>query len=352
MISIIGAGPSGNHIAYLLAKKGNEVNVYEEHLKIGSPVQCTGIVTSEIEKIISIKKEFLVNKINQAIIYSPDGNSIQFKFNKPDLIISREKFDQYLADRAMKAGAKYHLGSRYLGNDGKKLKINDKIVATDYLIGADGPFSRVARSNGMYEGRKFVYGDQFTVKTKCEKSLVEFWLGYGMFSWLVPEDEYTARVGVVAYQHPDKHLKKLMDKRCPKTKILSREPGAIPLYNPKQVIQKNNVYLVGDAATQVKATSFGGLVHGLEAAEILAKDMKNYQKNCRKKVGRELYLSLLIRRALDNFKEEDYNQLVRMFNKNKLKKVLETKSRDYPTRFIVDLLVAEPRLLKFVTKLI
>ena len=34
MISIIGAGPVGNYTAYLLAKKGKNVNVFEEHEKI------------------------------------------------------------------------------------------------------------------------------------------------------------------------------------------------------------------------------------------------------------------------------------------------------------------------------
>ena len=48
MISIIGAGPSGSHLACLLSKH-DDVNVYEEHSEIGKPVQCTGLVTSSIK---------------------------------------------------------------------------------------------------------------------------------------------------------------------------------------------------------------------------------------------------------------------------------------------------------------
>ena len=43
MISIIGAGPAGSYLASLLRKE--EVEVFEEHDKIGLPVQCTGITT-------------------------------------------------------------------------------------------------------------------------------------------------------------------------------------------------------------------------------------------------------------------------------------------------------------------
>ena len=67
MINIIGAGPAGLHTAYLLAKAGKEVNVFEEHKEIGLPVQCTGITTSHLKKFTEIKKtwEWLEMRLNQ-----------------------------------------------------------------------------------------------------------------------------------------------------------------------------------------------------------------------------------------------------------------------------------------------
>ena len=63
MISIIGAGPAGSHLAYLLAKKGRKVNVYEEHKSIGDPVQCTGLVRDSIKQLVDIIKDVIVNLI-------------------------------------------------------------------------------------------------------------------------------------------------------------------------------------------------------------------------------------------------------------------------------------------------
>ncbi len=352
MFSIIGAGPSGNYLAYLLSKNNHDVQVFEEHKEIGHPVQCTGIVTSELEEFIPLDKSFLVNKINHARIYSPQGNSVLITFKKPDLIVDRKKFDQYLAGLAQARGAVYHLGSKYESNGDKQVKINGINIKTDKIIGADGPLSRVAKNNGLWCDRKFVTGHQFTLKVPCEKDLVEFWLGIGMFGWLVPENESTARVGVVAYNNPTSHIKKLLSQRAPKAKIISQESGLIPIYNPKQVLQSGNVSLVGDAATQVKATSFGGIVHGLKAAKLLAQDYNNYPKLCKKYLNRDLYLSLLIRKTLDKFSPEDYNELINLFSTTKVKRILETKSRDYPTKFILDLILAQPKVLKFLPKLI
>ena len=70
MISIIGAGPAGSHLAYLLAKKGQEVNIYEDHKSIGNPVQCTGLVTDSIHQILKLPKKVIVNKITGFKVFS------------------------------------------------------------------------------------------------------------------------------------------------------------------------------------------------------------------------------------------------------------------------------------------
>ena len=44
--------------------------------------------------------------------------------------------------------------------------------------------------------------------------------------------------------------------------------------------------------------------------------------------------------------------LVSLFYNTKVKNVLEFKSRDYPTKFILDLILAQPKFLKFLPKLI
>ena len=63
MIHIIGSGPAGSYAAYLLAKENQDVHVYEDHDIIGSPIQCTGIITGSLESFVPIDDKYLVNKI-------------------------------------------------------------------------------------------------------------------------------------------------------------------------------------------------------------------------------------------------------------------------------------------------
>ena len=108
-INIIGAGVIGSYLAYLLARKKQQVHVYEEHKTIGKPVQCAGIVTSSIFDSIdfSINKA-IINKIKKIEINSKNY-SIEFNIRKPDLIIDREKFDKLIYNKAKKSGAKFYL---------------------------------------------------------------------------------------------------------------------------------------------------------------------------------------------------------------------------------------------------
>lgn len=349
MISIIGAGPAGSHAAYILASKGHEVHMYEEHSKIGTPVQCTGIVTSEIAKIIDIKKEFIVNTVNKARIHAPNGKHIEIQLKKPNIILDREKFDKHLADKAKKAGAKIHLGKRFEGIRNGKMIINGEEVQTDYLIGADGPNSTVSKCICNRE-RKNAIGIQARIKKKVDKNTVEFWLGTGEFAWLVPESDSTARVGLVGSQKVSEQFNELLKKVG--GKVIEKQGGLIPIYDPKQKIQRGKITTVGDAAGQVKATTYGGLVPGLLAATEMGNSLINYEKNCNKKLKKDLWLGLILRKTMNKFSEEDYNTLVEYFTQKKIKTILEEEDRDFPSKFILKIIMREPRLLKFATKLV
>ena len=97
--------------------------------------------------------------------------------------------------------------------------------------------------------------------------------------------------------------------------------GLIPIYSPKLKVQKGNIYLVGDAAAHVKATTGGGLVHGLIAAECLAesiiKKKGSYEQSWRKKIGKDLWIHLMIRNILNRFADKDYNYLIKLAGKKK-----------------------------------
>jgi len=356
MITIIGAGPAGSYLAYLLAKKGKKVTLIEEHKKIGIPVQCTGIVTESIKKFIGIPNKIIANKLNKVIVVN-NYNKVEANIN--EIVLWRDKFDQYLADLAEKEGVRILTNHKFIGLNGNHaVKIKDKNnnqikeIITDYVIGADGLSSDVAKEAGLNTNEDFYTGMQAKVKLKA-KNEFETYFGNNFpnfFGWVVPESEDTARIGLATTQNTKEYFYKFLEQRTKSKDIICWESGIIPIYNPNKIIQKGNICLIGDAATQVKATTGGGIIPSLKAANTLSNciiNKKDYNKSFKLESGKELLLHLKIRNILNKFSDKDYNYLLNLMRQNRIKKTLKKYDRDSPIQLMLSLLLKEPRLLSF-----
>lgn len=357
MITIIGAGPIGSYTAYLLAKQGKEVNLFEEHKSIGSPVHCTGLTTSGIKDIIPVNNEFILDKISKAKIFSPDKKFVEINFKEKNIVLDRNKFDNYIADTAKDNGANLYLNHRFIDNkksvaiikDNKKNTI--KKINFDCLIGADGPLSQVAKSNYMFSKREFWQGIQARVNIKNDNS-IEFYPYFGTYAWVVPENEETVRIGLVSKNYANVLFKNFLFKfkGIKDDKIIEYQGGLIPNYNPRINTQRNNIYIVGDAACQVKATTGGGIIPGLSASKILADSIinhKNYDRHWKKEIGRNLYFHLFARRIMDKFRDKDWNKLIEIMGSKETSKILEEKDRENMLKILIGLVIKKPSLLYF-----
>ena len=359
MISIIGAGPAGCYLAYLLAKNGKKVQVFEEHSKIGKPVQCTGIVTSEFEDIMEPKKEFTINKTNKVRLSSISGKCIELELKKDNYILDRAKFDFYLAKKAEKAGAEFFPGAKFIkGNKDFfiiRQKDKEKKIKKDILVGADGPLSAVAKSYGMHSKRKLAIGFQYRVCMDND-NFIEFYPGIGIYSWVVPEGKGVCRVGVGDYL--GNNIKKKFDffikkRGINKKDVIDCQGGLIPVYNRRLKIQKNNVFLVGDAAAQLKATTGGGIVPGLIASKALAKTITSggSYKDEIKKLRKELLIHSITRHMLDNFTKKDWDYLFKLFENKKNREILSTIEREKISMLLFPLLRNDLRFLWLAKKI-
>ena len=247
MITVVGAGPAGAYAGYLLAKAGQDVTILEEHDIIGSPIQCTGIVTQSINNIVPVRKDTIINTIRTARIYSAH-RKVEVDMKHPNYILDRTTFDGSIAAMAQDAGAHIQTHTKFLGNTGKEVRTSTGTFSSDYIIGADGPLSIVAKSNNLFTGRKPWLGLQATAKLDNDNA-IEFYTHHGEFSWVVPEDESTVRIGIMAYDNARDIFRSFVKKRLGENpKLLCHQGGLVPVYNPKPRAQNGNVFLVGDAA--------------------------------------------------------------------------------------------------------
>ena len=355
---IIGAGPAGNHLAKLLAKD-YEVTVYEQG-SIGKPVQCTGILTKSIEDIMPMRKEFLMNRFKSVRLHA--GNE-EVKIKNDDYLVCRTRFDNHLAKRAKDEGARYLLGKSFLGMADDKIEIKDvknnkiqkiKLSKKDILVGADGPRSKVSQLIGN-KPLQCWFGAQAVVNKEVDKTEYQVYFGDvcpGFFAWDVPESATKTRIGLAASKESGVLFKRFIKKN----NIEEMQGGLIPRYNPKIITQRGSIFIVGDAAGQVKATTGGGIVPGMKAAGCLAEALlegKDYESIWRNKVGKRLDMHLIIRNTLDKFQEKDYEELLRSVNNEKMKKILFETDRDKSgLKILMKIIMADPRLLKFARFLI
>lgn len=353
MISVIGAGPAGSYAASLLAKD-HDVNLYEEHDQIGVPFQCTGILTSTINGLINIPDKLIVNRLKKVRLYSPKGNNLEIKLKNQDLLIDRIAFDKYLAEIAVKNGAKLHYDHRLMGLEDNKLKFKNGIVESDCIIGADGPLSVVARSSGLFGRREFFLGKQFrtSLKEPMDKDTFEVYFGAApdFFGWIVPEDENIVRIGIATTQKDVNFYFNKFIKNKIKGDLCECQAGLIPVYNPKiktsLKTKHYSIYLVGDAATQVKASTAGGIFQGMQAAKYLTEAInynKDYDSLWKKHLGKELYSHLIIKKILYNFSNEDYEKLFSLLNED-----LGKFNRDNVIKSLFSLIIRKPMFPLFI----
>ena len=175
------------------------------------------------------------------------------------------------------------------------------------------------------------------------------------FYWLIPESDRVATLGLIADgpHEAEMCLKKFLQEK--ELEPLEFQAAMVPMYRFKysEVISNSgqNVFVVGDAAAQVKMTTVGGLVTGLHGARALANAIlngRNYRKELRG-LRIELDLHLFFRHVLNRFNDENYNELIGMLNGG-LKDILEKWTRDELAQTFLKLILTQPRLVTFGAK--
>jgi len=354
-VSIIGAGPAGSYAGYLLAQQGHDVTMYEADKEVGKPIACTGIVTKALFDLIEKDASYMINELDAVDVVGPNHEKTRIPLH--EYVICRHKFDNFVANKAQEAGAKVLVNHRYIGREGNTiiLKHNGETIRkeTDILIGADGPLSKVASTTGIGNKNPFWVGMQATVKAQFDPKVFTTWFGDelapGFFAWSVPENATHSRVGVAVTN--DKNCAQCFQRlmKLVGGEIVDRQGAPIPMYNPKSVIEKGNTFLVGDAAGLVKDTTGGGIITGMLSSKILAESIAtgtSYSKNV-KKLRKELWIHRKLRKMLNKFTSTDYTKLIRWMNNPKVQSILYSHPREYPSRFMLKLLLAEPRFAYF-----
>ncbi|MEY4698490.1 MAG: hypothetical protein RIT14_2918 [Pseudomonadota bacterium] len=152
-VFVVGGGPSGATAAEDLARAGKRVALLD---RAGRIKPCGGAIPPRAIKDFEIDDAQIVAKITTARMISPTGRMVDIPIENGYVgMVDREHFDEYLRDRAGKAGAERLTGTFVRMERDKagthvvwreKATGEEKRSTTKLVIGADGARSVVARA--------------------------------------------------------------------------------------------------------------------------------------------------------------------------------------------------------------
>jgi flavin-dependent dehydrogenase len=169
------------------------------------------------------------------------------------------------------------------------------------------------------------------------------------FYWLIPESPTRGALGVIGETGANTRrcLEQFLEKRH--FDPVEFQGARIPVYSRwipvKRRVGAGSVYLVGDAAGQVKVSTVGGIVTGLRGALGVAQAILTGGASRElHTLRRELDMHLLLRRTLHDFRQTDYSRLVDLLN-DSAKESLSAYSRDEVWKILWRVCLGQPRLI-------
>lgn len=366
-VSIIGGSAAGCFTAYLLARQGVKVRLFEAAERI-DPTPRSLIVTDYIEDLLGpVAQNAVINKIRRFELFT-DGRVATVMLRKPDLVIERNKLIKELSEKAKAYGAQILTGRRFLG-----LKPNGSVLrfavsvrgetrpaeeTAEAVVGADGTFSKVAKDMGFRTPSTLpLIQAVVDLPEDLSPDTTRVWFVPNetpYFFWLIPHSASQGVLGLIGAPASDTKvcIERFLEKRG--LRAITFQSALIPDYTEWQSNHRKvgggDVYLVGDAAAHVKVSTVGGVVTGLRGALGTTQAMMNGGVSRELDALRqELNQHRLIRKVLNRFGEAEYARLIDLLTPKAIRS-LGHFNRDEAHRLLRRVILEQPRFLLLALK--
>lgn len=272
---VVGASFAGMACARSASVLGLDVAVIDKKPEPGAQPHTTGILVQEAAAEIDLPRR-VTRKIDGVRLYSPSLRSVDlespgYAFYATDI----PEMMRWMADQTMATGAELRFGTRFEGFR----RIDSRFVVRGvpehprFLVGADGPRSRVASFAGLGRNEEFIFGveaemvgargiDPDRLHVFLDRNLAPGYIG-----WVVPGVN-GAQIGLACNRstRPDlpaflRRLAGVFD--LSGGSVVSHRAGPIPVGGVVRPWAAPGVLLVGDAAGLVSPLTAGGIHNAL-----------------------------------------------------------------------------------------
>jgi geranylgeranyl reductase len=293
---VIGGGPAGATAATDLADQGHAVLLLD---RAGRIKPCGGAIPPILIKEFDIPGELIVARIRSARIVSPMDRKADMPIDGGYVgMVDREHFDEWLRERAVRAGALRRTGTfdtLQIDDDGMvavtfKKRLDDGFETTEtvrarVVIGADGASSGVARQAlPKEEAPPFVFAYHEIVKSPKPADGATFEarrcdvyyngrFSPDFYAWVFPHGDTTS-IGTGTAHKGFSLRGSVADLRkdigMDTHETVRKEGAPIPLRPRKRWDNGRNVIVAGDAAGVVAPASGEGIYYAMLCGRIVA----------------------------------------------------------------------------------
>ena len=285
-ILIVGAGPSGSLLGYLLARDGYTVRIIDKATFPRDKVCGGGISHKTIELLPFDISSIVQKRLKGAFLtYQNCHTVVKDLGDRAGAAVLRSDFDHFLLQKSIDAGARFDGNTEFM----KAEKVGDRVtvatsrgaINTRYVVGADGVMSRVRESvfgRGLVTYAPAVEALVSVSSDKAERigDRVLFDFG-GMprgYGWIFPKKDHL-NVGVYSI-YPTRSIKKDLARFMSWYGILDSPSHvkyfgfAIPLKNTRREFERDNFLLVGDAGGFAESFYGEGIYFAIKSAVVAA----------------------------------------------------------------------------------
>jgi digeranylgeranylglycerophospholipid reductase len=277
-LAIVGAGFAGLVCARSAALRGLRTLVLERQPRPGFRIHTTGLLVKEVAERWEAPPR-LTRRIRGVRIYGPSLASIDLE--SPGyyfLATDTPRLMAWLAREAGHAGAYLKYGATFsvVNRDEDRISLPGCDAVARYLIGADGPHSRVARVCNLGRNSEFLIGVEAEVTglRGLEPDRLHCFLDArmmpGYIGWAFIGVGGVAQVGLACRRPTRPDLDAFMARLgrvcdIDDAQVIGRRGGLIPVGGRVAPFGRDNVMLIGDAAGIVSPLTAGGIHTALDS---------------------------------------------------------------------------------------
>ena len=325
-VIVMGGSIAGLLAAREVAATGLSVAVFEEHNEIGLPEKCDGLVSTKAIASLGIvpKPRMVQNHIEGAVLHSPNGTTFEIDAGRQKIIVlDRAEFDKGIASMARNYGSDIQISKAVKAvkeNEMVGVETKEGVSRCRVAIDAMGCSSLVRRrKNGVIQAAKYeVHGTWF------DSHKVELYFDQGVspgfFTWVIPIDETTAKVGVAGNGiNPFRALDEFVRRK--KATVVKKIAAPIVVGGSIDDFVDGHIVSAGDSAGQAKPTTAGGIytggVGGILAGQASAKAimlsdykyLEEYEKKWMSIFGRDFATTLQARKIFEKLENKHIDEI-------------------------------------------